>query len=305
MFPTRMLLASDGSKEAVNAARLAVRLSGSLDSELHLVYVEPMPTFNPASEPALMDRELWLMIGEEAEEKATKKAGDLERDIVEMGGWVAQVHARTGRVDAEILKLSDEIGAGLVILGSRGMGRLKRAVIGSVSASVVGHARGSVLVVRGRGTDLPGTILFATDGSKDANAARTAVTQLSAATGSGVHVLYVLETRPYRPFMGPEVWEGWEANLERARERANSFVQLEAARIKEDGGKIADARVVFDDPAAEIVRLGEDVEADVIVVGSRGLGGIRRMLLGSVSSSVAAHAGGPVLVVRGGQEAGA
>ena len=304
MFPTRMLLASDGSREAANAARLAIRLSSSLDSDLHLVYVEHMPTFNPASEPVLMDPELWLMMGEQAEGEARRRAGDIEREIEEMGGRVAEVHARTGRVDAEILKLSEEIGAGLVILGSRGMGRLKRAVIGSVSASVVDHAHSSVLVVRGGGADLPGKILFATDGSKDAKVARSAVTELSAATGSDVYVLYVLETRPYRPFLGPEAWEGWEANLERARERANSFVQLEAARIKEDGGKVADAHVVFDDPAPEIVRLGEDIGADMIVVGSRGLGGIRRMLLGSVSSSVAAHANGPVLIVRGGQESG-
>jgi nucleotide-binding universal stress UspA family protein len=44
--------------------------------------------------------------------------------------------------------------------------------------------------------------------------------------------------------------------------------------------------------------LGEEIGADLIVTGSRGLGGIRRALMGSVSESVVHHASCPVLVVR-------
>ena len=56
--------------------------------------------------------------------------------------------------------------------------------------------------------------------------------------------------------------------------------------------------MLLDNPAAEIVRLGEDMDAGLIVVGSRGLGGVRRALMGSVSDSVVRHAHCPVLVVR-------
>jgi nucleotide-binding universal stress UspA family protein len=63
-------------------------------------------------------------------------------------GEVAGVHARIGRPDAEIVGLADELGAGLIVLGSRGLGPLRRALMGSVSDSVVRHAHCGVLIVR-------------------------------------------------------------------------------------------------------------------------------------------------------------
>ena len=63
-------------------------------------------------------------------------------------GEIAELHARLGRPDAEIVGLADELGAGLIVLGSRGLGPLRRALVGSVSDSVVRHAHCPVLVVR-------------------------------------------------------------------------------------------------------------------------------------------------------------
>jgi len=65
-----------------------------------------------------------------------------------MGGKIAGVHARAGRPDTEIVHTAEELDAGLVVLGSRGLGSVRRAVLGSVSGSVVRHAHGPVLVVR-------------------------------------------------------------------------------------------------------------------------------------------------------------
>ena len=297
MFPTKILLATDGSVEAGRAARLAVNLSNSLGSELHLVYVEPVPSFHPASEPALSNRELWLMMGEQAEDEARKKAETRAREVEELGGKMAATHARAGRPDDEILLLAEELQAGLVVLGSRGLGSLRRALLGSVSSSVVRHANGSVLVVRGE-QGLPGRILLATDGSGEARTAREAAVEIAAATGSELHILYVLDTRPYRPYPGPEMWEGWEAVLERAKNKARWFVERQADQAKSEGVEAVETYVLLDYPAAEIVRLGEDMDAGLIVVGSRGLGGVRRALMGSVSDSVVRHAHCPVLVVR-------
>ncbi|AHY48029.1 Universal stress protein family [Rubrobacter radiotolerans] len=53
-----------------------------------------------------------------------------------------------GRPDAEVVALAEEIGAGLIVLGSRGLGGMKRVLMGSVSDSVVRHAHCPVLVVR-------------------------------------------------------------------------------------------------------------------------------------------------------------
>jgi nucleotide-binding universal stress UspA family protein len=68
--------------------------------------------------------------------------------VREAGGTVAQAHLRMGKADIEIVELAKEIDAGLLILGSRGSGMIKRALIGSVSDSVVRHAHCPVTVVR-------------------------------------------------------------------------------------------------------------------------------------------------------------
>jgi nucleotide-binding universal stress UspA family protein len=64
------------------------------------------------------------------------------------GGTVKETHLKTGRPDAEIVKLAEEIEAGLIAIGSRGQGGVRRALMGSVSDSVVRHAHCPVLVAR-------------------------------------------------------------------------------------------------------------------------------------------------------------
>ncbi len=61
---------------------------------------------------------------------------------------MAQAHLRVGKPDVEIAALAEEIGAGLIVVGSRGLGAMRRVLMGSVSSSVVRHAHCPVLVVR-------------------------------------------------------------------------------------------------------------------------------------------------------------
>jgi nucleotide-binding universal stress UspA family protein len=64
------------------------------------------------------------------------------------GAVVEGSHLGVGRPDAEIVARAEEMGAGLIVMGSRGLGGIRRARIGSVSDSVVRHAHCPVLVVR-------------------------------------------------------------------------------------------------------------------------------------------------------------
>jgi nucleotide-binding universal stress UspA family protein len=71
------------------------------------------------------------------------------RKVEEAGGTVVQAHLRMGeRRDQAIVHLADEIGAGLIVMGSRGLGGIRRALMGSVSDSVVRHAHCPVMIVR-------------------------------------------------------------------------------------------------------------------------------------------------------------
>jgi nucleotide-binding universal stress UspA family protein len=277
---------------------MAVGLSNELDSELHLVNVGVAPSTYAPAESEILDFEIYESMRERAEEDAKIRLDGETQKIREAGGHVAQTHARVGRPDGEIVALAEEIGAGLIVIGSRGRGGIRRALMGSVSDSVVRHAHCTVLVVRdGQGDYLPGRILLAVDGSKEADDAARAAGEIAGAADSELHVLYVLELERYLPYPGPEAWE-WGADLERAERHARSWVEGQGRRIQAERAKAIKAHLAFGKPDQEIVRLDEELDADLIVVGSRGLGGLKRALTGSVSDSVVRHARCPVLVVR-------
>jgi nucleotide-binding universal stress UspA family protein len=139
IFPTRILLATDGTSEAELAATTAVDLAKSTDSELHVVHVgEYLPTIlaQTEEEPAQLDREARELLDEQV------------RRIEGAEGTVKEAHLRLGRADEEIVDVADSVGAGLIVMGSRGRGRLRRALMGSVSDSVVRHAHCPVTIVR-------------------------------------------------------------------------------------------------------------------------------------------------------------
>ncbi len=154
IFPTRILLATDGSEEATLAAQTAIDLANKPGSELHVVYVR-ISLYSPALSEAYEGYEMGVDVGaylqDESDELARRGQGRLDeqvRKIKAAGGSVAQAHLRVGRPEAEITALAKEIGAGLIVVGSRGLGGIRRALLGSVSDSVVRHAHCPVLVVR-------------------------------------------------------------------------------------------------------------------------------------------------------------
>jgi nucleotide-binding universal stress UspA family protein len=144
---TKMLLATDGSEEAELAARAAIELAEGTGSELHVVYVEPLPDFmkNGDGTPGY-DRELYEMIEERARETLRK----LTWRVKVAGGTVAEAHLRMGGVAEEVVGLADELEAGLIVVGSRGLGSIRRTLAGSVSESVFRHAHCPVMAVRAK-----------------------------------------------------------------------------------------------------------------------------------------------------------
>jgi nucleotide-binding universal stress UspA family protein len=114
----------------------------------------------------------------------------------------AQSHFRVGRPDREIVDLAEEIGAGLIVMGSRGLGAMRRVLLGSVSESVLRHAPCPVLVVRAGGdgqvAPLSQRILLAIDGSEEATLATQAATEIATKTSSEQHLVHV-SAPPYHP----------------------------------------------------------------------------------------------------------
>lgn len=300
MFPTKILLAVDGSEEARRAARLAMTLAEGLDSELHLVHAGPMPSVYAYPESVIYDTDLQGEVREAARRTAREKLA-AEADAVGVSGKAAGTHTPVGRPDAEIVRVAEEIRAGLIVVGSRGLGPIRRAVMGSVSGSVVRHAHCPVLVVRdggGAGAGLGGPIVLAVDGSEESKLASRAAAEISASSGSPVHVIYVMpsEAKLYGQHRYSE--DVKRSLLEEAKAGARKFLDEQAEGVRSAGGTVVQTYLGTGRPDEEIVELAEEVGAGMVVIGSRGLGGIRRALVGSVSDSVVRHAHCPVLVVR-------
>ena len=307
IFPTKILVATDGSREADLAAHTAARIADETGSELHIVYVYPetgphRPGYyvgpeveeHPLQrEQELLEREAQLLLDTQVEE------------IEAAGSSVAQTHLRVGKADGEIVALGEELGTGLIVVGSRGRSGLRRALIGSVSDSVVRHAHCPVMVVRGEenGEALFSSkrILLATDGSKDAVLAASIAADLAQKSASELHVIHVGPSVDYDGVGEPlvtDIFAPTEEQIKELNEELQQLLDAQVEQIEAAGGTVWQAHLRMGRPDAQIIALAEEIGAGLIVVGSRGLGGIRRALMGSISGSVVRHAHCPVLVVR-------
>ncbi len=153
IFPTKILLAIDGSEEAALAAKTAADMAQKTGSELHVVHARLMLPWTDYSATATSSSS--IVDVEEIEQRVRRWLEDQVEQIEAQGGNVAQAHLRLGKptegiitIAEEIVAVAEEIGAGLIVTGSRGLGGIRRALMGSVSDSVVRHAHCPVLIVR-------------------------------------------------------------------------------------------------------------------------------------------------------------
>jgi nucleotide-binding universal stress UspA family protein len=143
----------------------------------------------------------------------------------------------------------------------------------------------------------PTRILLATDGSVDAELARATAVDLATSTDSELHIVTVAPGYPSYDVNVPQV-------IEQLRAQAKRVLEEQVEKIGQDGGKVAQKHLKIAEPlgerhrAQQILQVAEEIEAGLIVMGSRGRGGVRRALMGSVSDSVVRHAHCPVMVVR-------
>ena len=179
---------------------------------------------------------------------------------------------RLGGSPAELLE------AGTIVVGSRGLGAIGRALMGSVSDSVVRHAHCPVMVVHGEPIVFPTKILLATDGSEEANLAASTAAALAGDTDSELHVVTV------GPFV-PTVFAATEEEPARMAREARRTLDEQVGLIEAAGGRVAQAHLRLGGAAEEIVALAEDVGAGLIA-------------MGSVSERVVRHAHCAVLVMR-------
>lgn len=146
------------------------------------------------------------------------------------------------------------------------------------------------------------TILLATGGAIDADAALTAAADLAQRSGAELHLVTAFDL-PAAALYGYPAPRG--SAIDANPFKAAAFAQLEAAqkKAKKLGAAVAGIHAESGEIFDVVVHMSEVLHADLIVVGSRELGGFKRMLAGSVSASVVRNSHCPVLIVRGAERA--
>jgi nucleotide-binding universal stress UspA family protein len=152
-------------------------------------------------------------------------------------------------------------------------------------------------------------VLLAIDGSTEASLATEAAVEIAIKTRSELHLVYVrsdpLLTTLYEgeyPRGVQDLDHEFDEELESAGRAAQEVLDAAVRKVDSLGGAVAQAHLIEGRAPQEIVSLAEDSGIGLIVLGSRGRGGVSRTLMGSVSDSVVRHAHCPVLVVRAYQE---
>jgi nucleotide-binding universal stress UspA family protein len=149
IFPTKILLATDGSREAGLAATTAADIAKSTGSELHVLHVgEGHSSYEAPGVSGFISGVTQEVLDAQRRE-AQRLLDEQVRMVEDSGASVEETHLNIDeRPDRTIVHLSEDIGAGLIVMGSRGRGGMRRALMGSVSDAVVRHAHCPVLVVR-------------------------------------------------------------------------------------------------------------------------------------------------------------
>ncbi|MBA3424199.1 MAG: universal stress protein [Rubrobacter sp.] len=284
-FPEKILLATDGSEDAIRATEAASDLARRSGSELHVVHVwHDVPGF------------AHKFVKAELRRQGQEKLDEQVRKIEDSGGRVTEAHLRGGRTSNEVISLSRKIGAGLLVVGSRGLGTVQRILMGSQSEEIVHHAQIPVLVMRsGEEAWPPIRIIIGEDFSDDARRAGDLAASIGSLYGSRAVLLFAHPDLPEVP--EGEARDAAAQNLMDMRQRDENRLETRAGELEGILGSRPEIRVADGYPAAVLLRaIQEEDHPPLVAVGNRGRAGMMRTRLGSVSTKVVTASRGPVLV---------
>ena len=212
--------------------------------------------------------------------------------------WEITSEAAWGAAASQLIEHADDWKPDLLVVGSHGRSLLGRFFLGSVSQHVLHDAHCSVRIGREieREVDAPIKIIIAMDGSTSANAAVDVVAARSWPTGSEVRM--VNGTWIVTPASSAHLVAGPIADWVRT-ENERVRLALDAAVLKLTAHGLTVSTLVEEaDPVTLICDLAKSWKTDCIFLGARGMGAVERLMIGSISSAVAAKAPCSVEVIR-------
>lgn len=307
----KVLLALEQTRISAGAIQLLSKVKLPRGTDLFLLHVNPIP-----QKLAGLAKERILKISQQVKE--------IEKDVLEQARqFLSKVEKRlSGRQDVhfyslvkkgfpgeEILKTIQAKDTDLVVLGTRGNSKATGFLLGSVSQWVLQEAPCSVLIARNMPREKKKAqgmkLLLATDGSPDAQAAVDFLQAVELPPSSQITILHIVQKHVYETEQALTADSKNETEFAKLAEELLEVRGREGAKLLENTRKALSSyglpiqeRLVFGNPAAEILKTARYMRADLIVMGSRGSTGVKRMFLGSVSNKVVHSAGCSVAVIR-------
>jgi nucleotide-binding universal stress UspA family protein len=287
--PLGIVVAVDGSAASDTAVVWAARDAAMHNVPLTLLHavVTPTSTWPPVPYPDSL-----LVKLEDDGRKAIAHALKLAEDAMPVDRKVAIKKELVYSSPAlALIKLADQ--AERIVVGSSGRGLLARGILGSVSSTVVRHAGCPVAVIRDE--DLPdpqhGPVLVGIDGSPASELATAIAFDQASRRGVDLVVLHAWSDMAVLELPAFD-WETVEAEAERGLAET-------LAGWQERYPDVTVRRILVRDlPAQQIIQQSKSLEAQLVVVGSHGRGGLTGLILGSVSNTVLHSVRVPVIVAR-------
>lgn len=289
----RALLALDGSPSADAARLAAATLAWPSGSAIHVLGVIDTE-FDPVAAFGGPDPATRVASKRAIEHVVEEAAASLQKP-----GLAAEAVVVSGRPATVIVDRARELRADVVVVGSRGRGPLASMLLGSVSAEVVDHAPCPVLVVRG---PIDGPAMVAVDGSGSADAAVTYLLANPILSDRAIEVVSV--ARPPGPATAWEVAGLSAAALEvleeqqKTQRRELEMVAARATMRLRASGYRTRWTLAEGHAPEQIINAAASLGCGLIVMGSRGMTGLKRILLGSVARAVLLHSTASVLIVH-------
>jgi nucleotide-binding universal stress UspA family protein len=283
----KLLLSTDGSEYSEGAVREAVKLAKLTSAILTVIAVIET---NPEYEALAPDRV------DKADTK-TREYLDTVKKMASLDGVECETLAfHSENIFRTIVEEAEKRNVDMIVMGRRGRTGLKRLLMGSVTAKVIGHSPCDVLVVPKAAEIGCRKILVATDGSKYSLAAASEAIGIAKRCGAFLYVVSALpsESSPF-DIVHSEMLKGPIEQYElREAEKNVKDVML----IAEQEGIPARTIVESGPPYKAILEAAEKEKIDLIIMGSHGRTGMERLLMGSVAERVVGHAACAVLIVK-------
>jgi nucleotide-binding universal stress UspA family protein len=276
-----ILVATDLGESADEAVRQAHDWAASSGADLVASFVIPRTIREESAfPPAYADDAVALL---ELERRASELVSDRVSALTRRGLAEFKVLIDGGRTELAIIRAADEMNASLIVVGNRRSSELDRLLLGSISERVVRYASCSVLVTRRhRRSD---QILAAVDQSDVATSIVAEAARVAARRKASLTVVHCLESNA-------------GAESPRNKRKIDRGMPDQWALLFEREGVRGQVDTIEGEPREAIARKADQLDAELIVVGTRGRAGLERIMFGSVAETVARTANCPVLAVR-------